>query len=120
VTDTTANIFLESAFFTPAVLAGKGRHIGISTDSSYRFERGVDYGNTRIALERASALILEICGGEAGPVSEVIGTLPLRSPVRLRLSRLVAVLGIEFDKATVLRYQHRGRLDRGNSPPAWL
>lgn len=103
VSDTTSDIFLESAFFTPAVIAGKGRRLGLSTDSSYRFERGVDYGNTRPALERATALIQEICGGDAGPVTEVISTLPARKPVRLRLARLVAVLGTSLDEATVAK-----------------
>ncbi len=103
VSDTTTDIFLESAFFSPAVIAGQGRRRGLSTDSSYRFERGVDYGNTRLALERATALIQEICGGEACPVTEVIGTLPERKPVRLRLSRLTAVLGIPMDAATVIK-----------------
>lgn len=103
VSDTTVDIFLESAFFTPVVIAGKGRRFGLSTDSSFRYERGVDYGNTRLALERATALILEICGGEAGPVNEVVADLPVRKLVRLRLSRLVAVLGIPLDTTTVSR-----------------
>ncbi len=66
VSDSTQDIFLESAFFTPDTIAGKGRRFGISTDSSYRFERGVDFGRTLQALERATALVLEICGGQAG------------------------------------------------------
>jgi phenylalanyl-tRNA synthetase beta chain len=103
VSDATADIFLESAFFAPAVIAGKGRRLGLSTDSSFRYERGVDYANTRVALERATTLILEICGGEAGPVTEVIETLPMRKVVRLRMPRLVAVLGIALDAATVAR-----------------
>lgn len=103
VSDSTAHIFLESAFFSPAAIAGKARRLGLSTDSSYRFERGVDYGSTRLALERASALILEICGGEAGPVTEMQGTLPQRKVVRLRLARLVAVLGISLGEAEVAR-----------------
>ena len=103
VSDTTSDIFLESAFFTPAVIAGRGRRLGLSTDSSFRFERGVDYGNTRLALERATALIQEICGGDAGAVTEVLGKLPVRQPVRLRLDRLVAVLGIPLNEATVAK-----------------
>ena len=103
VSDATKDIFLESAFFAPAAIAGKGRHLGLSTDSSYRFERGVDYGNTRLALERATALIQEICGGDAGAVTEVSGKLPERQPVRLRHSRLIAVLGISLDEAAVAK-----------------
>jgi phenylalanyl-tRNA synthetase beta chain len=101
VSDATQNIFLESAFFSPAVIVGKARRLNFSTDSSYRFERGVDFANTRQALERATALILEICGGKAGPVTEVLNTLPERKSVSLRLSRLTSVLGIDLDAATV-------------------
>ena len=107
VSDATIQIFLESAFFSPADIAGKARRLGLSTDSSYRFERGVDFGATRQALERASALILEICGGEAGPVTEVQGQLPERKPVRLRLARLVAVLGIPLTESQVVQLLDR-------------
>ena len=101
VTDETTDIFLESAFFVPSVSAGKARRLGLSTDSSYRFERGVDFGNTRNALEYATALILQICGGKAGPVTEVVGALPVRQSVQLRMSRLVSVLGIPFEQEKV-------------------
>ena len=101
VSDETTDVFLESAFFVPSVIAGKARRLGLSTDSSYRFERGVDFGNTRNALEYATALILQICGGKAGAVTEVVGTLPVRQPVQLRMSRLVSVLGIPFAQEKV-------------------
>lgn len=101
VTDVTTDVFLESAFFVPAVIAGKARRLGLSTDSSYRFERGVDFGSTRHALEFATALILQICGGKAGAVTEVLGVLPVRQPVQLRMSRLVSVLGIPFAQEKV-------------------
>ena len=101
VSDETADVFLESAFFVPSVIAGKARRLGLSTDSSYRFERGVDFGNTRNALEYATTLILQICGGKAGAVTEVVGTLPVRQPVQLRMSRLVSVLGIPFEQEKV-------------------
>jgi len=101
VSDETTDVFLESAFFVPSVIAGKARRLGLSTDSSYRFERGVDFGNTRNALEYATALILQICGGIAGAVTEVVGSLPLRQPVHLRMSRLVSVLGIPFKQEKV-------------------
>ncbi len=78
VSESTGNIFLESAFFTPDTIAGKARRLGLSTDSSYRFERGVDYGNTLQALERASALVLEVCGGTASLVIQVQGSTPVR------------------------------------------
>lgn len=101
VSDGTEDIFLESAFFAPDAIVGKARRLGLSTDSSYRFERGVDFGNTYWALERATALILEICGGSAHVVTEVIHVLPERKPVRLRLSRLVSVLGIALGESDV-------------------
>lgn len=96
VDNETSDIFLESAFFSPSVIAGKARRLGLSTDSSYRFERGVDFGNTLNAIEYATTLIQQICGGKAGEVTEVEGALPVRSPVKLRLARLVSVLGISF------------------------
>jgi phenylalanyl-tRNA synthetase beta chain len=101
VTDTTADIFLESAFFTPDVIAGKARRLGLSTDSSYRFERGVDFGNTQNALERATSLVLEICGGKAGKIIEVMGKLPARQTVNLRYTRLLSVLGIAIPQKMV-------------------
>lgn len=103
VSDATQNIFLESAFFSPAVIVGKARRLNFSTDSSYRFERGIDFANTRQALERATALILEICGGNAGPVTEVLNTLPERKAVSLRLARLTSVLGIDLNEMDVAK-----------------
>jgi phenylalanyl-tRNA synthetase beta chain len=101
VDDATTEIFLESAFFTPSAIAGKARRLGLSTDSSYRFERGVDFGNTRNAREYATKFILEICGGKACEVTEVIGKLPVRHSVKLRMTRLVSVLGISFEQTKV-------------------
>ncbi len=101
VTDATTDIFLESAFFTPDAIAGKARRLGLSTDSSYRFERGVDFGNTLHAMERATALILEICGGKAGSITQAVTILPARNTVNLRYARLLSVLGIDIPQATV-------------------
>ncbi|HSH87043.1 MAG TPA: phenylalanine--tRNA ligase subunit beta [Methylophilus sp.] len=101
VTDKTQSIFLESAFFTPDTMAGKARRLGLSTDSSYRFERGVDFGNTSQALERATKLVLDICGGNAGPITSTIAQLPERKQVTLRYDRLISVLGIEISAAQV-------------------
>jgi phenylalanyl-tRNA synthetase beta chain len=94
VDDVTSDIFLESAFFAPSVIVGKSRQLGFGSDSSYRFERGVDFASTRIALDRATQLILDICGGEAGTVTEVLTELPSRPPVKLRTLRLHRVLGV--------------------------
>lgn len=103
VNDFTVNVFLESAFFSPSVIAGKARRLGFSSDSAYRFERGVDFANTRRALERATGLILEICGGEAGPITEVVSQLPQRISVPMRMERLAAVLGISLDETLVAK-----------------
>ncbi len=104
VTNETQHIFLESAFFTPAAIVGKARRLGFSTDSSYRFERGVDFANTRQGLELATSLIVEICGGQVCEVTEVIGALPARQPVTLRLKRLNSVLGIAFTQQQVSKF----------------
>lgn len=101
VSDETTAIFLESAFFTPDVIAGKARRLGLSTDSSYRFERGVDFGNTRNALERATSLVLQLCGGKAGEITEVVSKLPIRNTVNLRYARLLSVLGISVAQQQV-------------------
>ena len=103
VTDSTTDIFLESAFFTPDAIAGKARRLGLSTDSSYRFERGVDFGNTMSALERATALIIEICGGKAGNITQAVTILPARNTVSLRYARLLSVLGISIPQQAVAK-----------------
>ncbi|HTN94189.1 MAG TPA: phenylalanine--tRNA ligase subunit beta [Gallionella sp.] len=97
VETSTQDVFLESAFFHPDEIVGKARRFGLATDSSFRFERGVDFGATRQALERATQLMLGICGGRAGEVSEVRGKLPERLPITLRRSRAARVLGITLD-----------------------
>jgi len=96
ITLETREMFLESAFFAPKAIAGRARRYGFGSDASHRFERGVDFGGTRRALERASQLILEICGGQAGPLCEARSTLPERQAVRLRPSRVTRVLGVSF------------------------
>jgi phenylalanyl-tRNA synthetase beta chain len=99
VSDATRDVFLESAFFSPPVIAGKSRRLGFGSDSSYRFERGVDFAGTVKALDRATALILEICGGAAGEVVEKVAVLPRREPVRVRSERVRKVLGMDLDAA---------------------
>ncbi len=94
VDDATTDIFLESAFFAPGAIVGKSRRIGFGSDSSYRFERGVDFAATRAALDRATQLILDVCGGKAGAVTEVTSQLPERHAVKLRGSRVHRVLGV--------------------------
>ncbi|MCW8917504.1 MAG: phenylalanine--tRNA ligase subunit beta [Gammaproteobacteria bacterium] len=95
VSDTTRDIFLEGAFFTPASIAGRARRYGLHTDSSHRFERGVSPELATQAMERATALLLAIAGGSAGAVSEVCAPqfLPQVQPITLRHARIERVLG---------------------------
>jgi phenylalanyl-tRNA synthetase beta chain len=105
VTDATRDVFLEAAHFAPTVIAGRARKLGMHTDASHRFERGVDPELPRRALERATQLIVEFGGGKPGPITEV--TLPqfLVQPaaVPLRRMRLARVLGIDVADSEVLR-----------------
>jgi phenylalanyl-tRNA synthetase beta chain len=103
VTDGTRDILLEAAYFEPAVIAGKSRVLGFGSDASYRFERGVNFSGGREAMERATRLLQEICGGSAGPVAvaEASAYLPQRKTVELRLDRIERVLGMAFSAETV-------------------
>ena len=103
ITLDTTELFLESAFFAPDAIAGRARAYGFSSDASYRFERGVDFALAGQAIERATRLILDICGGEAGPVVEAVAAdrLPARAPIRLRASRVRRVLGIDLSADAV-------------------
>jgi phenylalanyl-tRNA synthetase beta chain len=98
VSDSTRDIFLECAFFSPAAMVGRARRFGLHTDSSHRFERGVDPHLQRRAIERATHLILSLSGGAAGPVSEWLSEthLPQRRPIALRLERVRKILGVPF------------------------
>ena len=105
VTDATHNIFLESAHFAPAAIMGRARKLGMHTDASHRFERGVDPELPRRALERATELLLAIAGGKAGPVlvAENPADLPKPATVTLRRARLKRVLGVEVADSEVTR-----------------
>jgi phenylalanyl-tRNA synthetase beta chain len=98
VTTDTVDILLESAFFTPESIAGKARGYGLHTDSSHRFERGVDFSGQLAALERATALLCEICGGQPGPVIEQCdaSSLPKLSAIQLRRVQIGRILGISL------------------------
>lgn len=98
VTSETKNIFLESAFFNPISIAGRARSYGLHTDSSHRFERGVDWQLQNQAINRATELLLEIVGGEAGPAVETVNQdeLPAARQVFLRHSKVNAMLAFEM------------------------
>ncbi|WP_252179177.1 phenylalanine--tRNA ligase subunit beta [Endozoicomonas sp. 4G] len=99
VSQATRNVLLEAAFFNPITIAGKARSYGLHTDASHRFERGVDFQLQRKAIERATALILEICGGQPGPVAEVVSedNLPALNTVHLRAEKVASLLGITIE-----------------------
>ena len=105
VTVQTSDLFLEAAFFDTIALAGKARSYGLHTDSSHRFERGVDSQLTREAMERATGLLLEIVGGEAGPIIEVASQahLPNIAPITLRSERIEQMLGMTMDAPEIER-----------------
>ena len=105
------DLFLESAFFIPKVIAGMHIQLGISSDSAHRFERGVDFAATRIAMERATSLIIDICGGYPGPITEVKGKLPQRKSIILREKRVRRILGIELEKDKIADILQRLRFD---------
>ncbi|MHB8447767.1 MAG: phenylalanine--tRNA ligase subunit beta [Rudaea sp.] len=111
VVDATRDIFLEAAHFAPAVIMGRARKLGLHTEASHRFERGVDPELPRLAMERATCLILDICGGKPGPVAEttLADALPKAVAVMLRRARLARVLGIDIADAEVERIL--GKLD---------
>jgi phenylalanyl-tRNA synthetase beta chain len=90
----TRNVFLESAFFFPEAVAGRARRYNFTSDAAHRFERGVDFGNNVEGIERATRLILEICGGEPGPTTDLVKRLPRRKPVRMREARAQKVIGV--------------------------
>ncbi|WP_213997107.1 phenylalanine--tRNA ligase subunit beta [Arsukibacterium sp.] len=103
VTGKTKHIFLESAFFSPLAIAGKARQYGLHTDASHRYERGVDPELQRTAIERATALLLQIVGGEAGPVVEAVAAehLPKIAEISLTEAKLLRLLGHPIAKAEV-------------------
>jgi len=107
--DATTTLLLEGAYWNPAIIQGKSRRLGFSSDAGYRFERGVDYAGCARAVERATQLVLECCGGRAGPLSDVQGKLPEREVVRVRTARVARLLGIDVPADTIA--VHLSRLD---------
>lgn len=95
VGDDTRNIYLEAAFWWPKAIAGRARRYNFSTDASHRYERGVDPAPTAQYLERITQLILDICGGQAGPLDDQHLQLPERKPVTMRLLRAQRVIGMD-------------------------
>ena len=101
VSDSTKNIYVEAAYWLPSAIQGRSRRFNFSTDAAHRFERGVDPQNTVNCLEYLSSLIIEVCGGQAGPVDDQILNVPERNAVKLRLARAEKVIGIPLTKEVV-------------------
>ena len=101
VTLDTQNIYLEAAFWWPQAIAGRARRFKFSSEASHRFERGVDYASIPEHLEFITRLIVDICGGQVGPIDDQIVNLPQRPPVRMRLARCHRVLGVPVTREQV-------------------
>ncbi len=101
VTDDTQNIYVEAAYWLPSAIQGRARRFNFTTDAAHRFERGVDPQATVSCLEYLSSLIIEVCGGQAGPIDDQVLALPERKPVRMRLARAVKVIGIPLSNEVV-------------------
>jgi phenylalanyl-tRNA synthetase beta chain len=99
VSDDTRNVYVEAAFWWPEAVAGRSRRFNFTTDAGQRFERGVDPALTVEHIERITALILQVCGGEAGPMDDQVLRLPERNPVTLRVARAAKVLGMPLTQA---------------------
>ncbi len=103
VNDDTTSVLLESAWFSPHMIMGRSRNLGVSSDAAHRFERGIDPTIQCQALERATELLVQIAGGKAGPIcmAEQADKLPEQSPIRFRLTRCNALLGLQLEASKV-------------------
>jgi len=96
VSNETRDVFLECAFFAPLAIAGKARSFGMHTDASHRYERGVDYELQKMAMDRATELLIEIAGGDAGPITEALGNMPKSVFVELKYANVTSLLGVDI------------------------
>jgi phenylalanyl-tRNA synthetase beta chain len=99
----TTNIYLEAAFWWPDSIRGRARKYNFSTDAAHRFERGVDYSTTVEHIERITQLIVDICGGKAGPVDDQIVNVPQRAPVTMRVARAQRIIGVQIGADEIAR-----------------
>ncbi len=126
VTGNSKDIFLECAFFEPTAIAGRARSYGMSTDAAHRFERGVDWQGQVAAMERATALMLDIAGGQAGPLVDTFEPdhLPGNNQVKLRSGRIKRLLGVDIpdedvdNMLTRLGFEHHH--EEFDGQPGWL
>jgi phenylalanyl-tRNA synthetase beta chain len=126
VSDDTRNIYIEAAFWWPNAVAGRSRRYTFSTDAGHRFERGVDPALTVEHIEHITRLVLDVCGGEAGPMTDWQGTLPEAKPVALRVARAAKVIGMPVTQADCAGVLQRLGLQFTESegvltvtPPSW-
>jgi phenylalanyl-tRNA synthetase beta chain len=126
VSDSTRNVYVEAAFWWPEAVMGRARRFNFTTDAGHRFERGVDPALTVEHIERITQLILDICGGEPGPMDDQVLALPERKPVTLRVDRAAKVIGMPITQAQCASVMQRlgfafteapGRLHV--TPPSW-
>ena len=126
VSDATAHIYVEAAFWWPEAVAGRSRRFNFATDAGHRFERGVDPALTVEHIERITQLVIDICGGDAGPIDDQTLTLPRRDPVALRVARAAKVIGMPVTQPQCEEVMQRlglqftstpGRLSV--TPPSW-
>ncbi|MCM0036131.1 MAG: phenylalanine--tRNA ligase subunit beta [Burkholderiaceae bacterium] len=97
----TQNIYLEAAFWYPDAIAGRARKLKLNSEASHRFERGVDFNNIPEHIDFITNLIIDICGGQAGPIDDQHINLPKRMPVKMRLERCCRILGVTVSQADV-------------------
>jgi phenylalanyl-tRNA synthetase beta chain len=126
VSDSTTSVYVEAAFWWPQAVAGRSRRFNFSTDAGHRFERGVDAETIVPHVERITQLILDVCGGAAGPVNDVVSRLPERNPVTLRVARAAKVIGMPVTQAECAGVMQRLGLHfvEGDgtitvTPPSW-
>lgn len=121
VNDETQNVLLECAFFSPLSITGRARRHGLHTDASHRYERGVDPALQYKAMERATRLLIDICGGDAGPVIDVTNeaTLPKRATITLRRSKLDRLIGHHVEDAQVSEILKRLGCDVTEGQDEW-
>jgi phenylalanyl-tRNA synthetase beta chain len=126
VSEATRNVYVEAAFWWPEAVAGRSRRFAFSTDAGHRFERGVDPALTVEHIERITQLVIDICGGEAGPIDDHVLTLPQRQPVALRVARAAKVIGMPVTQAQCEGVMGRLGLEFSSepgllrvTPPSW-
>ena len=126
VGDDTRNVYVEAAFWWPEAIQGRSRRYGFSTDAGHRFERGVDPQGTVEHIERITQLILDICGGQAGPMDDQQPAMPERPPVTLRVARAAKVIGLALTQAQCADVMRRLGLTHVEgegtitvTPPSW-